>query len=113
MTSHIFGVGLGLFVIITLWISAGLVFLVSLRIEKRIGAVALAVAAIVTIVLISVPRAVQHPIAHNNKPYDHLFVWRLILLILLITSTVIGFIGYIKFGLMDIAKPQRIRNWIL
>jgi hypothetical protein len=67
MTSHIFGVGLGLFVIITLWISAGLIFLISLRIEKRIGAVALAIAAIVTVILISVPRAQQHPTAHENK----------------------------------------------
>ena len=67
MTNHIFGVGLGLFIILTLWISAGLIFLISLRIEKRIGAFALAVAAIVTIILISVPRNPQHPIPQENK----------------------------------------------
>lgn len=67
MTSHIFGVGLGLFVILTLWISAALIFLISLRIEKRIGAVALTVAAIITVILISVPRAPQHPVAQENK----------------------------------------------
>ncbi|XP_014225552.1 uncharacterized protein LOC106651534 [Trichogramma pretiosum] len=112
MTSHIFGVGLGLFVILTLWISAGLIFLISLRIEKRIGAVALAVAAIITIILVSVPRAPQHPVSQENKPYDHFFIWRMILLILLVASSVIGFIGYIKFELMDIARPQRVRNWV-
>lgn len=67
MTSHIFGVGLGLFIILTFWILAGLIFLVSLRIEKRIGAVAFAVAAIVTVILISVPRASQHPVVQENK----------------------------------------------
>ncbi|KAL7295711.1 hypothetical protein TKK_0011058 [Trichogramma kaykai] len=113
MTSHIFGVGLGLFVILTLWISAGLIFLISLRIEKRIGAIALAVAAIITIILVSVPRASQHPVSQENKPYDHFFIWRMILLILLVASSVIGFIGYIKFELMDIARPQRVRNWVL
>lgn len=67
MTSHIFGVGLGLFVILTLWLSAALIFLISLRIEKRIGAVALTVAAIITVILISVPRGAQHPVAQENK----------------------------------------------
>ncbi|KAJ8683817.1 hypothetical protein QAD02_019609 [Eretmocerus hayati] len=113
MTSHIFGLGLGLFIILILWITAGLIFLISLRIEKRIGAVAFAVAAVITVVLVIVPRAPQFPVAKEDKPYDHFFIWRLILLVLLAASSLIACVGYVKFGLTDIARPQRIRNWVL
>ncbi|XP_014219803.1 transmembrane protein 218-like [Copidosoma floridanum] len=112
MTNHTFGLGLGLFVLLIIWVLAGLVFLVSLRIEQRIGAVALAVAAIITIVLVSVPRAPEHPVPHENKPYDHFFIWRLITTILLGASAVVAIVSYFKLGLMEVARPQRIKNWV-
>lgn len=67
MTTYILGVGLGLFAILTVWISAILIFLVSLRLEKRIGTVALAIASIITIILVSIPRSPQYPVAEDNK----------------------------------------------
>ncbi|KAK0158321.1 hypothetical protein PV328_009338 [Microctonus aethiopoides] len=112
MTNLVFGIGIGLFVILTLWLSAALIFTVSLRIDKRIGAIAIAVTAIITIILISVPRSSDNPASHQEKPYDQLFIWRVILLTVLAGSSLIAIFGYVKYELMECKKPQRITNWI-
>ena len=57
MTNLIFGIGIGLFLILILWGLALLVFIISLRIEKKIGTVAIIIVSICTIVLITLPRA--------------------------------------------------------
>ncbi|XP_074111886.1 transmembrane protein 218 [Cotesia typhae] len=112
MTTLILGIGVGLFVILTLWLSAALIFAVSFRIDKKIGAIAITVAAIITIVLVSVPRSSEYPSSFQEKPYDQLFVWRVILLTVLVGSSLIALFGYVKYELMDFKKPQRIVNWI-
>ncbi|XP_014487260.1 PREDICTED: uncharacterized protein LOC106751031 [Dinoponera quadriceps] len=112
MTTLIFGVGIGLFIILGLWVLAALIFLISLRIEKKVGAIAILLVSVLTIILISVPRASEKPAATENKVYDRLFVWRIILLILLLISSIIGLTGYIKFGLVETVRPVRISNWV-
>lgn len=46
------------------------------------------------------------------QPYDHIFVRRVILLVLLVISCVVGLLGYLKYQLLESAKPQRVNNWI-
>ncbi|CAD6227494.1 GSCOCG00001182001-RA-CDS, partial [Cotesia congregata] len=67
MTTLILGIGVGLFVILTLWLSAALIFAVSFRIDKKIGAIAIIVAVIITIVLVSVPRSSEYPSSFQEK----------------------------------------------
>ncbi|KAG7207183.1 hypothetical protein KM043_008870 [Ampulex compressa] len=113
MSTLIFGVGTGLFLILTLWIVAAVIFLISLRIEKKIGAIAIVVASVCTIILVSIPRASEKGTTHETKIYDHLFIWRILLLILLIISSIVGFVGYITVGLIEPVKPIRITNWVM
>ncbi|XP_015587382.1 uncharacterized protein LOC107264048 isoform X3 [Cephus cinctus] len=112
MTTLIFGIGLGLFIVLCLWVSAGLICLVSLRIERRIGAIALCIATAATIILVSLPRSTETPSVREDKLYDHLFVWRIILLILLAVSSLVGFLAYFKFELLEPIKPMRISTWV-
>lgn len=112
MTNLIFGVGIGLFLILILWALALLVFIISLRIEKKIGAVAIIIVSICTIVLITLPRAPEKSNIINKKIYDHLFIWRILLLVLLIISSIIGLVGYVKFGIAESIRPIRITNWV-
>lgn len=112
MTNLIFGVGIGLFVILILWALALFVFVFFLLVEKKIGIIAILVVSVCTIVLIALPRASEKPASNEKKIYDHLFIWRILLLVLLIVSSIISLIGYIKFALTDSARPVRITNWI-
>lgn len=67
MSTLIFGVGLGTFLILTLWLSAGLICLISLRTQKKLGLVASGVVGIVTIALISVPRSSEDSDVSDDK----------------------------------------------
>lgn len=67
MTSHIFGLGPGLVIIFSLWILAFFIFFVSLSLEKRVGALAFPLAAIITLILVSVPRAPKFPVVQEDK----------------------------------------------
>lgn len=113
MTTLILGVGVGLFIILSLWVLAALIFVISLRVERKIGAIAILFVSALTIILISVPRASEKPAPANNKVYDRLFIWRVILLIFLLISSIISFVGYIKFELVEAVRPTRIVNWVL
>lgn len=108
----IFGIGTGLFLILTLWAIAILIFLISLRIEKKIGLVVIVIIGLLTIILFSIPRASEKPNVNEKKPYDHLFIWRIILFTLLLISSIIGISAYIKFQLLESVRSVRISNWI-
>ncbi|XP_033209570.1 transmembrane protein 218-like isoform X2 [Belonocnema kinseyi] len=112
MTTFVLGIGVGLFVITCLWFFAALIFLISLRINKKFGFAVIALSGIITIILISVPRAYESSKLFEDKPYDHLFIWRLILLILLTASSLVGLIGYVKFELTETVQTVRITSWV-
>ncbi|XP_076242691.1 uncharacterized protein LOC143184381 [Calliopsis andreniformis] len=112
MTNLIFGVGIGLFLILILWGFALLAFVISLRVEKKVGIIAIIIVSICTIILIALPRASEKPTSNEKKIYDHLFIWRILLLILLIVSSIISLIGYIKFSLTESVRPVQITNWV-
>ena len=67
MTTFVLGIGIGLFVITCLWFFAALIFLISLRINKKVGFTAIAVTGIITIILVSLPRASERPKLFENK----------------------------------------------
>lgn len=112
MSTLIFGIGTGLFLILILWAIAIITFLISLRIEKKIGSVIIIVIGLLTIILFSIPRASDKPNVNERKPYDHLFIWRIILFTLLLISSIIGILAYIKFQLLESVRPVRVSNWI-
>ncbi|GAB1867274.1 Transmembrane protein 218 [Camponotus japonicus] len=112
MTTLILGIGVGLFIILSLWVLAALIFVISLRVEKKVGAIAILLVSAFTIILINVPRASEKPAPTESKVYDRLFIWRITLLILLLISSAISLIGYIKFGLVETVRPVRISNWV-
>lgn len=112
MTTLILGIGVGLFIILSLWVVAALIFVISLRVEKKVGAIAILLVSAFTIILINVPRASEKPVPTESKVYDRLFIWRITLLVLLLISSAISLIGYIKFGLAETVRPVRISNWV-
>ncbi|KAI4500139.1 hypothetical protein M0802_004556 [Mischocyttarus mexicanus] len=69
MSTLIFGIGTGLFLILTLWAIAIITFLISLRIEKKIGSIIIIVIGLLTIILFSIPRASDKPNVNERKQY--------------------------------------------
>lgn len=67
MTTLILGVGVGLFIILSLWVLAALIFVISLRVERKVGAIAILLVSALTIILISVPRASEKPAPADSK----------------------------------------------
>lgn len=67
MSTMIFGIGTGLFFILNLWAIAILIFLISLRIEKKIGLVFIVIITLFTIILFSIPRASEKPNINERK----------------------------------------------
>ena len=112
MTNLIFGVGIGLFLILILWALAVLVYIISLKIEKKIGTLAILTVSICTIVLLILPIASEKSNTTDKKIYDHLFIWRILLLILLVISSIISLVGYVIFEITKSIRPVRITNWI-
>jgi hypothetical protein len=61
MTVRVLGVGIGLFVVIAIWIFAVVSCIISHRTHKNFGAVVVAVATLVTLILVLVPRDTEVP----------------------------------------------------
>ncbi|XP_076291039.1 uncharacterized protein LOC143214189 [Lasioglossum baleicum] len=81
-------------------------------IERKIGAIAILIVSICTIILVALPRATERYISTEKKTYDHLFVWRILLFVLLTISSIVGLIGYVKFALTESIRPIRITSWV-
>jgi hypothetical protein len=61
MTVRVLGVGIGLFVVIAIWIFAVVSCIISHRTHKNFGTVVVAVATLVTLILVLIPRDTEIP----------------------------------------------------
>ena len=61
MTTTVLGVGVGLFIILSCWAVALLLCFISHRTKKNTGSAAIATAALITIILIVIPRESEIP----------------------------------------------------
>lgn len=61
MTVRVLGVGIGLFVVIAIWILAVVSCIISHRIHKNFGTVVVAGATLVTLILVLIPRDTEVP----------------------------------------------------
>lgn len=66
-TNLVFGIGVGLFLLIILWASAALICLVSYRTDKKVGFIAVVVVLALTIILVKVPRTPEIPEFREEK----------------------------------------------
>ncbi|PSN41697.1 hypothetical protein C0J52_20746 [Blattella germanica] len=113
MGTTILGVGVGLFIIIAIWTIAILLCIISHRTKKNIGSVTVAIAVLITLALIFIPRESEIPKKVVYKVYDKLFVWRISLVILLGLSSIGGLLVFIVSHLMEPRHAQAIKQWKL
>lgn len=113
MTTLVLGVGFGLFILVGIWLGALLACFVSVHTQKNLGIHAVCIAAILTVVLIFIPRESERPIEDITKVYDSLFLWRIALALLLGLSAVGGGVFYFLDHLMEARVAKPIKKWTL
>ncbi|KAK3915854.1 Transmembrane protein 218 [Frankliniella fusca] len=113
MSAIVLGVGFGLFLLVGIWLGALLACFVSAHTQNNFGIQAVCIAAILTLVLIFIPRESERPIEDISKIYDSLFLWRISLVLLLGLSAAGGGVFFLLDHLMEprVAKP--IKRWTL
>lgn len=67
MTSIVLGVGFGLFLLVGIWLGALLACFVSAHTQKNLGVHAVYLAAVLTVILIFIPRESEKPSEDVNK----------------------------------------------
>lgn len=113
MTSLVLGVGFGLFLLVGIWLGALLACFVSAHTQKNLGVHAVCLAAILTLILIFIPRESGKPSEDVNKVYDTLFLWRIALVLLLGISAAGGGIFFLVNHLMEARVARPIKRWTL
>lgn len=61
MTVRILGIGSGLFIIISIWITTLVLCLVAQRTQKNVSSILISIATVVTLVLVLIPRESKVP----------------------------------------------------
>lgn len=107
------GVGFGLFLLVGIWLGALLACFVSAHTQKNLGIHAVFIAAILTLILLFIPRESERPSEDINKVYDSLFLWRISLVLLLGISAVGGGILFLLNHLMEARVAKPIKRWTL
>lgn len=114
MTTLIFGTGVGTFILVSVWTVAVILCFISLRTQRgNIGPVAIAVASLVMLILLLIPRGPESPPSDSYKVYDNLFVWRIVLIIFLSVSAAGGFAAYFVTDLMEPKHAHQLKGWTL
>lgn len=113
MTTLIFGTGVGTFILVSVWTVAAILCFISLRTHRgNIGPISIAVASLVMLILLLIPRGPESP-PDSTKVYDNLFVWRIVLIIFLSVSAAGGFAAYVVTDLMEPRHAHQLKGWTL
>ncbi|GLV35246.1 hypothetical protein CBL_01605 [Carabus blaptoides fortunei] len=113
MTAQVTGIGVGSFILFSIWIVACILCLVALRTKKLIGVISIIVASIITFTLLLIPLDSKDSVPEVHKDKDYQFVWKTLL------ATVLGLcaLGSITIFLtehcIDPQIPQPIRTWLI
>ncbi|XP_044254070.1 transmembrane protein 218-like [Tribolium madens] len=106
-------IGVGLFVLIILWILTLIIFVVGIKYQNNIAWIILIVTTILTITLIIIPlEDPKTPIEGGDSfEKDYKFVYRVILLSFLIASAFLGFIFFFLLHCVERIQPKAIKQF--
>jgi ABC-type Na+ efflux pump permease subunit len=106
-------IGVGLLVLIIVWILALIIFVVGIKFQNNVAWVSLSSATVLTILLIVIPLDTHSKVVEDsdNLEKDYSFIHRLILLSFLILSALIGFIFFFILHCIEPIRPRRIKEF--
>lgn len=110
--STIGNIGIGLFILIILWILTLLLFVVAVKIQSNLGWFGIAFSSLVTIVLISIPIDRNKPEYYQDLEVNYRDVTQTVLISFLVFSVIIGFVSFFILHCIESSRPKRIDTWI-
>lgn len=105
-------VGLGVYILSTIWLLTLVLCIISVRTGQLIGAIAFIISLLITIVLILIPRVSETHSVTSEKVYDPLFVLRYCLLAFLVVCISGGVGAFIVYHCMPPVQTKKLRHWI-
>ncbi|KAK9891547.1 hypothetical protein WA026_015509 [Henosepilachna vigintioctopunctata] len=89
-------IGIGLLILIIIWILALVVFVVGVKIQSNIAWIAISLATIGTICLVSLPveKHFKHQYTSETEEKDYTQIYKNLVLIFMVCSAVIGTISF-------------------
>lgn len=67
MSAQIAGIGVGSFILFSVWLTALILWLISIRTEKLIGIIAFAIAVIISLILFIIPKTPENLVFEKEK----------------------------------------------
>lgn len=112
MSSENQAVGLGVYILSTIWLISLLLCIVSVRTGQLIGAIAFIVSSLITLLLILIPRVSNTNEAHaSEKVYDRLFILRYCSLAFMVISFLGGFGYFFVYHCLSPVQTKKLQHW--
>ncbi|XP_044749488.1 transmembrane protein 218 isoform X3 [Coccinella septempunctata] len=105
-------IGIGLLILIIVWIIALGIYVIAVKLQSNISWIALGTAAVITIILISFPVE-----KHNREIYniqsetDFKFIYKNLVLVILFTSSIVGFVAFFLFHCIEPVRAKPIQSF--
>lgn len=112
MSAQIAGIGVGSFILFSVWLTALILWLISIRTEKLIGIIAFAIAVIISLILFIIPKTPENLVFEKEKQYNYIFIWRNIFATILGLCSIGSIILISKEYLVVPIKTSIIGTWI-
>ncbi|KAG5897927.1 hypothetical protein JTB14_014041 [Gonioctena quinquepunctata] len=105
-------VGIGLFVLLILWIITLIIFVVGVRLQSNISWITLGSATAITIILLIVPTDKGTPLEEFDAvEKDYCIIYKNLLLSVLLLSCFLGFICFFVFHCIEPVRPKPIKSF--
>jgi len=105
-------IGVGLFILIIIWILALVAFVFAVRVQSNLGWFALAAATVLTLILVVIPTE-KHRTEVEDLPVlekDYSYTYRSLLLSFLILSIIVGFVSFFVLHCIEPVRPKLIKS---
>lgn len=112
MSAQIAGIGVGTFILFSIWLTALILWLISTRTEKIIGIIAFAIAITISLILYIIPKNSENFVFQEEQPYNYIFIWRNIFATILGLCSIGSIILISKEYFILPIKTSVIGTWI-
>ncbi|CAG9819678.1 unnamed protein product [Phaedon cochleariae] len=112
MTLIIGNIGIGLFILILLWIITLVVFVIGVKLQSNISWITLGSATAITILLVIIPTDKGTPVEEfESTEKDYCIIYKNLLLAILLLSCFLGSVCFFIFHCIEPVHPKPIKSF--
>lgn len=112
MSSDSQAIGLGVYILSTVWLITLLFCIISVRTGQLFGAIAFIISSLITLLLILIPRVSNlADVLESEKVYDRLFILRYCTLAFMVISILGGFGYFFVYHCMSPVQTKKLKHF--